>query len=114
MKHCTNIIISAKDSQNYNLLIIINKFSDSSMFLNIFNEDKNILITAEEIKNQCLLTTINSFLANAKNNYYDLKNSDYSELFIKYVEFITYFIISEQFNASLLYEDISLIDINEH
>lgn len=114
MKHCTNIIISAKDFQNYNLLIIINKFNDSSMFLNIFNEDENKLITAEEIKNQYLLTTINAFLADAKFSQYDLKNSDYSELFIKYVEFITYYIISTQFGASLLYEDIKLIDIKEY
>ena len=114
MKHCINIIISAKDYQNYNLLIVINKFSDSSMFLNIVNEDENKLITAEEIKNKHLLNIINAFLADAKNNQYDLKNSDYSELFIKYVELITYFIISSCFNASLLYEDITLIDIKEH
>ena len=114
MKHCANIVISAKDCQNYNLLIIINKFNDSSMFLNIFNEDENKLITAEEIKNKCLLTTINAFLADAKNDEFELEDSDYSELYIKYVEFITYFIISEQFSASVIYDDITLIDIKEY
>ena len=113
MKKIINVAISAKDYENPELLIIINAFSENYINLIVFNRSENKTIKSEFIKNQNLLNIISAFLADAKHDYYLLKNSDYSELFIQYVELIAYFIISDCFNASLLYNEITLESIKE-
>ena len=114
MKNYINISISAKDCENPRLLIILNKFNDDSIYLKLFNVTKNKLIIAEEIRNQHLLNIINAFLAEAKEDEYNIKDSDFSELYLNFVNLIFYYIISAFFNASLQYEEIELINLKEY
>ena len=114
MKNYINISISAKDYENPNLLINLNKFNDGSIYLNLFDVDLNKLVEAKEIKNQNLLNLINIFLAEAKENEYNINDSDYTEFYLNFVNLIFYYISSAYFNASLCYEEIELINLKEY
>lgn len=70
MKNYINIAISAKDIQNPRLLINLNIFNDSSIYLHIINISENTKIYADEIKDLTLARLINVFLAEAKESNY--------------------------------------------
>ena len=114
MENYMNISISAKDSENPRLLIILDIFRDGSIYLRLLNMHENKLVVNKEIKNQNLLNIIKAFLADARFDMYDLKDSDYCELYVKYVELIAYWIISDYHKASLLYNEIKLINFKEY
>lgn len=114
MENYMNISISAKDNENPRLLIILDIFIDGSIYLRLLNMHENKLVVNKEIKNQNLLNIIKAFLADARFDIYDLKDSDYCELYVKYVELIAYWIISDYFKASLLYNEIKLINFKEY
>ena len=114
MTNFTNISISAKDYENPSLLIMLDIFRDNSIYLRVVDMGENTLAVNKYIKNQHLLNIINAFLAAAKRDKYDFEETDYGELYIKYVELIAYFIISDYFEASLFYTEIKLIDLKEY
>lgn len=114
MENYMNISITAKDYENGELLIILDIFRDNSMYLKVLDKFKNKLVVDKQIKNQRLLNIINAFLADARFDMYDLKDSDYCELYVKYVELIAYWIISDYHKASLLYNEIKLINFKEY
>ena len=114
MKNYINISISAKDCDNDQLLLIINKFSDNSVYLKLFNITENKLVDATEIENQRILNIINAFLAEAKEDEYDLENSEYGELYFNFVNLIFHYISSAYFHATLCYEEIKLINLKEY
>lgn len=114
MENYINISISAKDSENPQILIILNKFNDNSIFLNIISATENPLKVAEYIENNYLLAFINIFLAEAKKDEYNLKDSGYSEFYINLINTIFHYVISEYFNANLIYDEIKLINLKEY
>ena len=114
MKNFINIVIFAKDCENGEFHIILDKFNDNLIYLNFINKLENRSIYVGEIKNQHLLNIINAFLAEAKEDEYNLKNSDYTELYLNFVNLIFYYIFSAYFNASLLFEEIELIYVKEN
>ena len=114
MKNCINISISAKDSENPQILIIINKFSDSSIFLNIISATENPLKVAEYIENNYLLDFINIFLAEAKKDEYNLKDTDFNEFYRNLINTIFHYIFSVYFNGTLHYDEIKLINLKEY
>lgn len=114
MKNFINIAISAKDSENPQILIILDKSSDNSVFLKLINVTKKTLEVAEYIRNQHLLNIIDAFLAEAKKDEYNLNNSDFSELYINFTNIIFYYIFSEYFKFSVKYNEIKLINIDEY
>ena len=114
MKNYINIAIFGKDYENPGLLINLDKFNDNLIYLNLFDVNLNKVVEAKEIKNQHLLNIINAFLAEAKEDEYNIKNSDYTELYLNFVNLIFYYISSSYFNASLRYEEIELINLKEY
>ena len=94
MANFTNISISAKDCENGEFLIILDKFKDNLIYLDFIDALENRLIYVGEIKNQPLLDFINAFLAEAKEDEYNLNNSDYTELYLNFVNLIFYYISS--------------------
>ena len=55
MKNFINIVISAKDCDNGEFLIILDKFNDDLIYLNFINKLENESMFVGEIKNQHLL-----------------------------------------------------------
>ena len=108
MKNYINISISAKDYENGDLLIILNKFNNGSIYLTLFNQDLNKLVDDKEIKNQHLLNIINAFLAEAKEDEYNLKDSGYSEFYRNFVNSIFCYISSAYCSISWRYDEITL------
>lgn len=114
MKNSINIVISAKDSENPQILIILDKHSDNLIFLKLINVTKKTLEVAECIENQYLLNIINAFLVEAKNDEYNLKDSDFNEFYISIIKTIFHYIFSVYFNGTLKYNEITLINIDEY
>lgn len=114
MKNSLSITISAKDYENPELLIILDKHSDNLVFLKLINVTKKKLEVAESIENQYLLNIINAFLAEAKLDKYDLKDSDFNELYINFINIIFHYIISVYLHFSVKYNEITLINIDEY
>lgn len=114
MKNYINIAISAKGSEYPQILIILDKYNDNSVFLKLTNVTEKRLEIAEYIENQHLLNIIDAFLAEAKKDEYNLNDSDYSELYINFTNIIFYYIFSAYFNFSVKYDEIKLININEY
>ena len=113
MENNINIAISAKDYENPQLLIILNKFNDCSIYLNIINVTENTLEVAEYIENQYLLNIINIFLAEAKKDEYNLKDSDFNEFYKSIIKTIFHYIILYCFNGNLIYDEITLKSLSE-
>lgn len=122
MANFTNILISAKDYENYSFLANISVYKKSCI-LNIFFEDEEMQSETYKIKNQHFLNIINAFLAEAKKDGYNLKesdfrenykDSDYCELYENYIKLILYSVVSYIFGASLLYNEIKLINLREY
>ena len=114
MQNYTNISISAEDNKNPRLLVIINKFSDNSVFLKIFNLTENRLEIIEYIEHKHILNIIDAFLAEAKIHKYNLKDSDYSQLFPDFVKIIFNYIMAYYFNGYFNYNEIKLINLKEY
>ena len=108
MANFTNISISAKDCENGEFLIILDKFKDNLIYLDFIDALENRLIYVGEIKNQPLLDFINAFLAEAKEDEYNLKDSGYSEFYINFVNSIFCYISSAYYSFSWRYDEITL------
>ena len=108
MTNFTNISISAKDCENGEFLIILDKFKDNLIYLDFIDALENRLIYVGEIKNQPLLDSINAFLAEAKEDEYNLKDSGYNEFYRNFVNSIFCYISSAYCSISWRYDEITL------
>lgn len=112
MKNYINIAISAKDTENPRLLINLNIFNDSSIYLHFINIAENKKIYADEIKDLTLSRLINILLAEAKESHYLL--DEYNQFYINLVNTIFYYINSMFISDSCIYNEISLINLKEY
>ena len=114
MKNYTKIVISGEDYENPRLLIIINVFSKDSVYLKLFNTTESTLIFDGKIKNKRLLNIIDALLVEAKEDEYNLVDSDYSEIYTSFANLIFYWVSSEYFKATLIYSKIKLKHLMEY
>lgn len=114
MQNYTNISISAKANEDSHLLVIINKFSDNSVFLKLFNLTENRLEIVEYIEYKHILNVIDAFLAEVKLSKYNIDDNIYGEFYKDFVNIIFNYIMAYYFNGYFNYNEIKLINLKDY